>query len=124
MFKGLNVGDKIRVDYEEGAIEGTFSIFESPLVGYGVPVVNTSGCSRRIYNCYAVVKVTVLEKALPKEPPNGSIALCATTDGYKTAYTRFHFGWQGSYGTIFSWAALHQSPSIASVEVVFEAAVV
>jgi hypothetical protein len=64
MFKGLNVGDKIRVDYEEGAIEGTFSIFESSApVAYGVPVVNTSGCSRRLYNCDAVVKVTVLEKA-------------------------------------------------------------
>jgi len=100
LFANVNDGDYVRVEFKDGAIEGT--------------VQRRFGSRRVITSWYPALcadiseyatKVTVLRRALPPEPPKDSVVL----DRYDRAFQR------GSLGTWFStkvtggyiWPKLH-----------------
>lgn len=71
LFANVNEGDYVRVEFKDGAIEG--------------PVTVDSGIGKGLLNEFAyhpferlnryATKVTVLRRALPPEPPTGSVVL-------------------------------------------------
>jgi len=71
LFAYVNNGDYVRVEFKNGAIEGTVEIDEVAWSG----VRNSVTCySVKHLSAYAT-KITVLRRALPPEPPTGSVVL-------------------------------------------------
>jgi len=68
LFANVNNGDYVRVEFKDGAIEGTVEIDEVAWSG----VRNSVTCYSTTHLAAFATKVTVL---LPPEPPTGSVVL-------------------------------------------------
>lgn len=118
LFAGINDGDKIRVEYGEYAVEGLWTrrsgtgwsncigTIEGVLGDHlGAPLT-----CHHIYLLYShpVTRVTVLRRALPPEPPNGSVVLVTCENGNKRSYQRVGDKWCCWLGFYCSWAQLNE----------------
>ena len=90
-FKGVNDGDKVRVEYEGKVVEHD---------ALGIRILMEDGFHTRVNNPAAI---TVLRRALPPEPPVGTIV----RDGVGVPWVRDRRGtWYSHTGGNYSWSAL------------------
>ena len=75
LFANVNDGDFVRVEFKDGAIEGTVSIGELGRKSEWRGVRNSVTCYSVTHLAAFATKVTVLRAALPPEPPKGSVVL-------------------------------------------------
>jgi len=73
LFANVNDGDFVRVEFEDGAIEGVVK-FDGPRNLRRI-VVSNAYTDVLAYQCPSITKITVLRRALPQEPPTGSVVL-------------------------------------------------
>lgn len=99
MCDNFNTGDKVSFKHAKG---GQFI----GIVGETYPsVVTVSGLS---WWRDAIFDITVLEKALPKEPGVGSVVLVTDEFGDKKAYIHRFGGWSDYLNLYASWADLNR----------------
>lgn len=83
LFAGINDGDKVRVEFKDGAIEGLLCIRKDGgqcvrIIGYDEAFVGNVVPS--------ITRVTVLERALPPEPPKGAIVVDRDGDAWQRSF--------------------------------------
>jgi hypothetical protein len=100
LFANVNDGDKIRVEYADGAVEGVFGRDT-----YGDRILVTDDELRWAFGTSArgnITAVTVLRRSLPPEPPIHTVVL----DEYDHAWQREAHGWVGG-GITATWGGLN-----------------